>query len=355
MGSYRRLRMDQFLTADQREILKKSALCQKLNDDQSAYFFEVVERTRLDPFIGQIRPDVRSSKNAEGVREPTLLIITTLQGLRTIGERTGQHDGEAPWEWCDGEGNWHEVWLSQEPPVAARASVFRKDRPRPQTQVVLWTAMVQLVYDKKGDAVPNPFWRRMGPHMLGKCAQAGAYRGAYPDQCSRLYITEEIAETLDPDSEEAIEAEMIRRARGDKQYWDAERTKGHLPIDEQQRLEKQQALQHPPPGAGPRRIDVPELSVVNSASSEDPEGAWKKFVIRRIQLFAGRTVGSLTSAEIRGFKSWLERAKASWVQLDDDLRAHHDALKARYDQDTLDEFNASFERDFTLASEPETK
>jgi len=347
-----------FLTDEQKTILRKSALCAKLSEDQADYFFQVVERTRLDPFLGQIRPDVRRSKNDEGVKELTLLIITTLAGLRLIGDRTKQHDGESPVEWSDKEGNWKEVWLSEEPPAAARSSVYRKDRSHPQVSIVNWEGMVQMVYDRNGKTVPNPFWRKMGPHMLGKCSLAGAYRGAYPD-ASGLYISEELGEELDPDSEQAIEAEMVRRAREEKEYWDKEREQGRVSIDEQQRLEKEAAASKPAtvqqelPVAGaasaPEKPKIkepapaplkqapleelkpqPKLETVESSFAN---GSYMNFPITRIELFKDRTVGSLTSTEMKGLAPWLKKVEEAWVNLDDDFKAHYRALKQRVDDD----------------------
>lgn len=329
-----------FLSEEQREILRKSALCSKLNSDQLEYFFEVVERTKLDPFTGQIRPDVRKSKDEDGNKVPQLIIITTLQGLRGIGDRSGQLDGESPPEWCGADGQWLDVWLLSDPPVAARASVYRKDRPRPQTATVRWDAFVQLVYDRQGNAVPGPFWRRMGSWMLAKCALAAGFRGAFPNQCSGLYISEEVGGELDPDSEEAIEAEMIRRANAEKQYWDAEREKGNLPIDE---LQKQQNLRdarehtHYIPGPPVQQNAVHPLEHTIMPPPNEPRsttlvpGDWQNFVIRRIQLFKGRTVGSLTPGELQGAGSWMAQVEKSWSNIDEDLRAHYKAIKARLD------------------------
>jgi hypothetical protein len=223
-------------------------------------------------------------------------------------------------------GGWQEVWLQDTPPAAARASVFRKDRPRPQTAVVRWDAFVVLVFDKQGNLVPGPFWKKMGSHMLAKCALAAAYRGAFPNQCSGLYISEEIGAELDPDSEEAIEAEMIRRARDEKAYWDKEREKGNLPIDEVQRNagifprneqpKVQQSAVHEPP-APP----------TNSGQTND----WQSFVIRRIELFKGRPVGSLNAVELQGMASWMMKVEKSWPGLDEDMKAHYKAIKARMD------------------------
>jgi phage recombination protein Bet len=317
-----------FLSDEAKGILQKSAMCSKLSEDQIDYFLQVVERTKLDPYAGQIRPDIRMTKNAHGEKEPTLLIITTLAGLRTIGERSGQHDGESPIEWCDAEGEWKDVWLNKEPPLAARASVYRKDRNRPQTEIARWDAYVQLQWDQKGNAVPNRFWERMGSLMIGKCARAAAYRGAYPDPCSGLYITEEIGAELDPDSEEAIEAEMIRRARDEKAYWAAEREKGNLPIDEQQRRDGIFPRSEQPAPVQPNAVHPLE---VTSIPTRVDKADWQSFVIRRIELFKGRSVGSLNATELQGMGSWMAKVEKSWPSLDEDMKAHYKAIKARMD------------------------
>src|ERR1700721_4430893 len=129
-----------FLTDEQKQLLRKSAMCSKLSDDQFAYFLGVTERTRLDPFVGQIRPDVRNSTSEGGQKEPTLLIIVTLQGLRVIGDRSGQLDGESGLEWAGKNGEWHDSWTAEDSPVVARASVHRKDRKFPFTAVCRWDA-----------------------------------------------------------------------------------------------------------------------------------------------------------------------------------------------------------------------
>lgn len=308
-----------FLSPEQREILKKSPLCSKLTDDWLDYFFEVVERTKLDPFTGQIRPDVRKAKDDEGNKVPQLIIITTLQGLRGIGDRSGQLDGESAPEWCDADGNWKDVWLGSDPPTAARVSVYRKDRPRPQVAIVRWDAFVVQNYDKNGKLVPGPFWKKMGSWMLAKCGLAAAYRGAFPNQCSGLYISEELAPELDPDSEEAIEAEMIRKARDEKAYWDAEREKGNVSIDEQQRNA----------GIFPRSVNAQQSAVHEPTPFN--KGDWENFLIHRIQLFKGRTVGSLTAGELQGANGWMAQIEKSWSNIDDDLKAHYKAIKARLD------------------------
>jgi hypothetical protein len=357
--SFPGLRVAPFLTDAQRNLVRRS-LCKKLDDDQAAYFFEVVERTRLDPFTAQIRPDIRSTKDADGVKHPTLLVIVTLQGLRGIGERSGKLDGEDPIEWCDAEGKWYEVWLRDEPPAAARATVYRTDRNHPQVTTCRWEAFVQKVFARDGKEVPNPFWRRMGSHMLGKCALAGSYRGLFPNLCSGVYLEEELPMELDPESEPAIEAEMARRAAADKEHWDQERAKGNFPVNEQpppppekngkKKAKEKAPAPAPPPPPEPSREPVappaPPVAPVTPPARPEPSNAheaiaeplWKNYVLNRIKVFAGRTVGSLNKGELRAAQSmWMPKVEASWANIDSDLKEHYSMLMQRIEhEDALD-------------------
>lgn len=351
------LRIAPFLSDQQRALLRKSNLCAKLSDEQAAFFFEHVERVRLDPFTGQIRPDIRKTTNEEGVKVPTLLVITTLQGLRGIGERTNLLDGEDPVEWCDASGVWSQQWLASEPPLAARAMVYRKDRSRPQVIVCRWDAYCQKVYDRHGNEMPNPFWKKMGPHMLGKCALAGAYRALFPNQCSALYITEELGEELDPESEVAIEAEMQRRATAEEQHWQAQRAKGILPVNEQPpppeknggKKKKPAAqvpepvLAHPIPEPKPEPKAEPKPAIMPTIAIGESPPAWFSFPITRIRIFLGKTIGGLTPSEVRALRvNWMSKVDGAWASVDEDIKAHYAALMQRIEHDeALDQLAAA--------------
>jgi hypothetical protein len=189
---------------------------------------------------------------------------------------------------------------------------------------------VVLVFDKAGNLVPGPFWKKMGSHMLGKCALAAAYRGAFPNQCSGLYISEEIGAELDPDSEEAIEAEMIRRARDEKAYWEAEHAKGNLDISTAQRQQGIFPRNEQPAPVQPTAVQQqPDLGPAPMRVGKADD--WQLFVIRRIELFKGRTVGSLNPAELQGMVNWMAKVEKAWPALDEDLKAHYKAIKARMD------------------------
>src|ERR1700751_3630477 len=60
---------------------------------------------------------------------------------------------------------------------------------------------------------------------------------------------------------------------------------------------------------------------------------WRNFPITRIRFFAGRTLGSLTPSEIRGLQPWLARVREKWDALDEDIKAHYNAIMQRIAHD----------------------
>lgn len=176
------------LTRDQVELLKKT-IARGASDDELALFLEVCKAKRLDPFSGQIHAVKRSERNPSGdgfVERLTFQI--GIDGFRTIAERTGERDGQDAPEWCGPDEKWKTLWLGAQPPVAARVRVYRKGHARPYEAIAYWSFYVQT----KRDGSPNRMWERGGPHMLAKCAEALAYRMAFPDQLDGIYAPEEL-------------------------------------------------------------------------------------------------------------------------------------------------------------------
>jgi hypothetical protein len=269
-------------------------------------------------------------KDEHGEKQPTMFIVVKLQGFRTIGDRSGLCDGEDPIEWCGSDGEWTDKWLSTDPPVAARAKVYRKDRSRPQVVVCRWDAYAQNVWDKQGREVPNAIWKRMGSHMLGKCALAGCYRGLFPRQASGVYLSEELGEEPDTESEAAIEAEMTRRYTREAEYWEKEKAKGHFPVGHkaEQTAPAPEPEPYPEPEPPPKEVSEHLVSTTQAPPEDSRAGNadWRSFVITRIRLFEGRAVNSLNESELEGLVPWLEKAGASWGTIDRDLRAHFTAI-----------------------------
>lgn len=161
-------------SGEQLEILKRDLGIK--NDGDLAYFAQVATHKGLDPFLGEIVPVYYGGE---------LVIQDTVEGLRTIAERSGLYDGfDGPY-WCGPDLDWKPVWLADEPPAAARYAVRRKDWSEPVVGVARWKSSVQL--DRNGK--PQALWKTRPDEMLGKTAEVRALKRAFPKEFARAGVT----------------------------------------------------------------------------------------------------------------------------------------------------------------------
>lgn len=161
-------------TGQQLEILKRDLGIK--SDEHLAYFAQVATHKGLDPFLGEIVPVYYGGD---------MVIQETVEGLRTIAERSGLYDGYRGPFLCGADLTWKEVWLPDEPPAAARYEVLRKDWAEPAVGVARWKSSVQL--DRHGK--PMPIWRDRPDEMLGKTAEVRALKRAFPKEFARAGIS----------------------------------------------------------------------------------------------------------------------------------------------------------------------
>lgn len=155
-----------------------------------AAFLQHCARTGLDPIARQIYSIARKSKG-----QLKWQIQISIDGARLVAERSGQYEGQTTPEFTGDGVTWTQVWLSQEPPKAARVGVYRRGFRDALYAVALWDAYVQTTY--KGDV--TEMWRKMGPLMLAKCAEMLALRKAFPQDLSGLYSAEEMDQASAPE------------------------------------------------------------------------------------------------------------------------------------------------------------
>ena len=152
-----------------------------------AVFLHQVQRTGLDPFARQIYMIGRWSK--DGTK---WTIQTSIDGFRLIGRRAADARRETlevtDTEWCGRDGVWRDVWLADEPPAAARVAIIRNGGRFPA--VALFKEYVQT----KRDGTPTQMWQDKGALMIAKCAEALAWRKAFPQDLSGLYTSDEMAQ-----------------------------------------------------------------------------------------------------------------------------------------------------------------
>ena len=150
-------------------------------------FLAHCQRTGLDPIAKQIYAIERGGK---------WTITVSIDGFRLVAQRSGEYAGQTPIEWTADGVTWTDVWLSDEPPAAARVGVRRRGFDEPLFAVARWKSYAVMVpkwenRQRVGEEL-SPMWARMPDLMLGKVAEALALRRAFPMELSGLYTEEEV-------------------------------------------------------------------------------------------------------------------------------------------------------------------
>lgn len=215
-------------TPDQVAILRQIGL-EDATDGDLNLFFHVCRTTGLDPFRKQIYMIGRNTKVVEWVEDDRAqngrrriekwvtkyTIQTGINGYRRNGREAAKRLGDSltfdgPY-WCGEDGEWREVWPAKKPPVAAKFTVFRNGEPF--SAVVHYDEFVQT----NSNGQPNSMWDRMPRNQTAKCAEAMAFRRAYPDDFSGLLFEDAAIPTVidqDGNVERAGEPEKRRPAGG---------------------------------------------------------------------------------------------------------------------------------------------
>jgi phage recombination protein Bet len=134
----------------------------------------------LNPLAKLIYPLFRYDNKAG---KHKMFIVTGIDGFRMIGQDTGEYEGQDGPYFYDRHGVESKVWVkANEKPAAARIGIKRKGFSDYLYAVAHWSE-----YSGTG-----PIWSKMPTVMIAKCAEALAWRRAFPDSLAGLYTDDEM-------------------------------------------------------------------------------------------------------------------------------------------------------------------
>jgi phage recombination protein Bet len=188
------IRADQTMwTPEQAAVLRQSGISDDVTNAELAGFLHLCQRTGLDPFSRQIYLIGRKDRRAGRV---VFTPQTGIDGYRVIAQRvTAQTGGTYGYEdflWCDSAGRWRDVWLSEQPPAAAKVTVIRNGQKF--SAVATFREYAQTFPDGN----PSGLWGKMPAGQVAKCAEALALRKAFPHDLAGVYTAEEMQQADNP-------------------------------------------------------------------------------------------------------------------------------------------------------------
>lgn len=155
------------------ETVKRS-IFPKSTDDELKLFIHKCLTVGVHPLDKLLTPIKYNTKNGTVVS-----FISSIDLFRSKAEDSGKYDGqdEPVFEYDDGE---------NEPPTKCTLNVYKKDIGRPFVGIAHMKEFLPNQENKR------QFWNQMPHVMLAKCAEAQAFRKAFPQELNKLYVEEEM-------------------------------------------------------------------------------------------------------------------------------------------------------------------
>jgi len=172
---------NELITYESKEIVKftnedietvRNTVGKDLTISELKLFLHHCEKTNLDPMAKQIYAIKTKDK---------MNVMTSIDGLRLIAERSGLYNGQTSPEWCSEDGKWVDIWISNKNPYAARVGIYRKGIEN----LIYGIAYFKEYYSE------TYFQKRMPINWIAKVAEALALRKAFPNFMSGIYTEDE--------------------------------------------------------------------------------------------------------------------------------------------------------------------
>lgn len=171
------------------QLLKRTT-APDLTVDEFAMFLHYCKFAGLNPFLKQVYATKRNGR---------VTFQTGIDAFRARADETGKYAGQLGPFWCGTDGKWLDVWLSKEPPEAAKVGVLRSDFREAIWAIAKYAEYVQMTKDENSGAYrPNAMWKKMPANQLAKCAEALAIRKAFPEKLGGLYTDDEMQQADNP-------------------------------------------------------------------------------------------------------------------------------------------------------------
>lgn len=199
MGNELTVSADQsFWNEKQLAALKQMGVENASNADLAVFLHEC-QRTGLDPFLHQIYMINRKGKQTMQVG---------IDGLRLVARRAVDRSGETlsilEQAWRGKDGKWTDCWAEDDPPVAAKVVIQRGKGTFPAI------ALYKEYAAKKANGKLTQMWEQRPAGQLMKCAEALAYRMAFPQDLSGLHSEEEMEKANNsPSADDVVDAEIV--------------------------------------------------------------------------------------------------------------------------------------------------
>ena len=179
-------------------------------DAQWEYFCTECQRQNLIPgthVVFQVRPAKEwNAQLQQQVTVQKVALVTTINALRLIAERSGKFKGYGRFTYYYGDADGEPTKTSAIPlgrvPHAVSVELFRDGWSLPVFAHARYDACCQTKRDGNKE-VPTMMWTKRGEEQLAKCAEAFGLRMVAPEECGGLYIDEEMP---GKDREDAIES-----------------------------------------------------------------------------------------------------------------------------------------------------
>jgi phage recombination protein Bet len=167
-------------TAEQRQMIRDT-YASGASDAEFSVLMEIAKVRHLNPLLRQIFFVKRWDGDK---RREVWAPQVSIDGLRTIAQRTGLYDGQDEPEFAEDQGG---------KLTFCRVRVYRKDWSRAAVGVAHWGEYAA----KKKDGTLTKFWAEKPHIMLAKCAEALALRKAFPEDTAGLYVPEEMGDVVE--------------------------------------------------------------------------------------------------------------------------------------------------------------